>query len=601
MDFKDKLNEYIDRLECTAKDLAESSGLSAATLSRYRSGERIPDSEQLKSLTGGIITLAEQKGIADFSAEFVENELLTLCAEVQNFDYEKLRSNFNTLLTVLSVNVSELARSINYDSSHISRIRSGQRQPADPQKFATDISRFIVHHYTNENEMAIIAELIGCPAKDIHDDSVYYKNLTEWLTSGAGATTDHTFEFLKKLDSFDLNEYIRAIHFDELKVPSVPFQLPTSKSYFGLKQMMDSELDFLKATVLSKSSEPVIMYSDMPMEEMAKDPEFPKKWMFGMAMMLKKGLHLNQIHNIDRSFNDMMLGLESWIPMYMTGQISPYYLKGVQNNVFMHFLKVSGSAALTGEAISGYHSNGKYYLTKQKDEVAYYKRLANDLLKKASPLMDVYREDTQNELKAFLLADTKTEGNRRSILSAPPIYTMTEEYLTSFLQARFISETDKQQILEYASTQKQYLDTILAHSEVEDELPILTQEEFSQFPPVLSLSGLFYEKDLIYTYENYTEHLRQTKEFAESHPNYTVKLTNTNAFRNIQIVIHEGEWVMVSKGKSPAIHFVIRHPKLRNAIENMIVPVTDGTAYRKHSRNRCDCSDYCPPDRERKI
>ena len=52
--------------------------------------------------------------------------------------------------------------------------------------------------------------------------------------------------------------------------------------------MMGSELDFLKSTVLSKSSAPVIMYSDMPMKEMAKDPEFPKKWMFGMAMMLKK-------------------------------------------------------------------------------------------------------------------------------------------------------------------------------------------------------------------------------------------------------------------------------------------------------------------------
>ena len=70
------------------------------------------------------------------------------------------------------------------------------------------------------------------------------------------------------------------------------------------------------------------MYSDMPMSEMAKDPDFPKKWMFGMAMMLKKGLHLHQIHNLDRSFlTKMMLGLESWIPMYMTGQISPYYLK----------------------------------------------------------------------------------------------------------------------------------------------------------------------------------------------------------------------------------------------------------------------------------
>ena len=341
---------------------------------------------------------------------------------------------------------------------------------------------------------------------------------------------------------------------DDGRIPSLPYKRPQTK----------------------KGNLPWYDYVyDMPMEEMAKDPEFPKKWMFGMAMMLKKGLHLNQIHNIDRSFNDMMLGLESWIPMYMTGQISPYYLKSVQNNVFMHFLKVSGSAALTGEAISGCNVNGKYYLTKQKDEVSYYKRLANDLLKKAMPLMDIYREDTQNELKAFLLADTKTEGNRRSILSAPPLYTMTEEYLTSFLQARFLSETDKQQIFEYASIQRQYLDTILAHSTVEDELPVLTRQEFSQFPSVLSLSGLFYEKDLAYTYEDYTEHLRQTKEFAESHPNYTVKLTNTNAFRNIQIIIHEGEWVMVSKGKSPAIHFVIRHPKLRNAIENMIVPVTE--------------------------
>ena len=57
---------------------------------------------------------------------------------------------------------------------------------------------------------------------------------------------------------------------------------------------MESELDFLKATVLSKSMHPVTMYSDMPMTEMAKDPDFPKKWMFGMAMLLRKGLHLNQ-------------------------------------------------------------------------------------------------------------------------------------------------------------------------------------------------------------------------------------------------------------------------------------------------------------------
>ena len=45
MKFCDKLNEYIETLECTAKELSTLSGISTATVSRYRSGERLPDAE----------------------------------------------------------------------------------------------------------------------------------------------------------------------------------------------------------------------------------------------------------------------------------------------------------------------------------------------------------------------------------------------------------------------------------------------------------------------------------------------------------------------------------------------------------------------------
>lgn len=159
----------------------------------------------------------------------------------------------------------------------------------------------------NKSKNLIMAELLGCSPQELNNSSAYCEKLRNWLISGQGQAKDEIENFLTKLNDFNLNEYIKAIHFDELKVPSVPFLLPTSKTYFGLKNMMESELEFLKATVLSKSTAPVIMYSDMPMEEIAKDAEFPKKWMYGMAMMLKKGLHLNQIHNLDRSFEDMML------------------------------------------------------------------------------------------------------------------------------------------------------------------------------------------------------------------------------------------------------------------------------------------------------
>ena len=317
------------------------------------------------------------------------------------------------------------------------------------------------------------------------------------------------------------------------------------------------------------------MYSDMPMKEMAKDQEFPKKWMFGMAMMLKKGLHLDQIHNLDRSFDEMMLGLESWIPMYMTGQISPYYFKNTQSNTFLHLLKVSGTAALSGEAIAGHHADGRYYLTKSKREVEYYRRRADEMLENACPLMEVYRSERGNEFNTFLRGDAEKPGSRRSILSTLPLYTASDALIDAILTRHGIDAGQKETIKKYAATKRQRVMTILGSASVEDGIPVISHEEFAERPPVLELSGIFCETDIAYTEDEYAAHLRETEAFAEKNPNYSVKTGSAHAFRNLQILIHEGQWVMVSKGKAPAIHFVIRHPKLRSAIENFIPPVTE--------------------------
>lgn len=580
MEFKDKLAEYIGLLDCSAKDLSESSGLSAATISRYRSGERVPEanSENFLNLVEGIVRIAENKEITGVTVQSVSDTLIPF-VKSDATDMETLRINFNILLDTLSVSIAEISRFLNYDASYISRFRNGKRQLANPQEFAWGVAEFIARRYQNDSQKAMVADLIGCNPEEFTTNTAAYQSLlVKWLSNKSSEITrseDSLISFLEKLDTFNLNEYIRSIRFDELKVPSAPFQLPTSKSYFGLKEMMESELAFLKATVLSKSNEPVIMYSDMPMSEMAKDPEFPKKWMFGMAVMLKKGLHLNQIHNIDRSFSDMMLGLESWIPMYMTGQISPYYLKGTQNNVFSHFLKVSGSVALTGEAISGYHSEGRYYLTKNKDEVAYYKKRANRLLSIASPLMKIYRKEHTQSYNSFLQADADTEGNRYFILSSLSLHTATDDLISRILSHNQIPEAEQVQIRQYVAVQRELTNKTLRHSHITEEIPMLSKEEFEQFPMVLSLSGMFYEKDVLYTWDDYQEHLHLMHEYKKQQTNYSVLENSSSAFRNIQISIHEGKWVIVSKNKTPAIHFLIRHPKMRNAFENIVIPIIE--------------------------
>lgn len=575
--FHEQLNEYLEELDCTAKELGEVSGVSAATLSRYRSGSRIPDAgtEAFNSICEAIGRIAGQRGIETLTEETVRESFLR-CLDMTAVDKEQLRTNFNLLATALNMNMARLCQQINYDSSTVFRFRNGSRQPAEPEKFAEAVAKYVAENYTEAAEREKLARILQCDACEFVEQEHSADRIKRWLLEPGREKESGVTHFLEQLDQFDLNEYIKAIHFDEWKVPpAIPFRLSTSKSYTGLKNMMEAELDFLKDTVLSKSMDPVIMYSDMPMEEMAKDPEFPKKWMFGMAIMLKKGLHLHQIHNLDRSFEEMMLGLESWIPMYMTGQISPYYLKAGQDQVFLHFLKVSGSVALTGEAIRGYHSEGKYYLARSKDEVAYYRKRAGELLNCASPLMEIYREENAGVFEVFLQSDAETAGERRNILSAPPIWILDREWLEAFLLRRKVSGEQVKKILNYADTLRQLNEHILQRNRITDEITLPEQEEFAQYPVNLSLSGMFCETDISYTWEEYQEHLEQMRMYEQAHENYILKETKAQTFRNLQIQIHEGKWAMVSKGKAPAIHFVIYHSRLREAIEQFVPPVVE--------------------------
>lgn len=575
--FHEQLNEYLEELDCTAKELGEVSGVSAATLSRYRSGSRIPDAgtEAFNSICEAIGRIAGQRGIETLTEEKVRESFLR-CLDMTAVDKEQLRTNFNLLATALNMNMARLCQQINYDSSTVFRFRNGSRQPAEPEKFAEAVAKYVAENYTEAAEREKLARILQCDACEFVEQEHSADRIKRWLLEPGKEKESGVTHFLEQLDQFDLNEYIKAIHFDEWKVPpAIPFRLSTSKSYTGLKNMMEAELDFLKDTVLSKSMDPVIMYSDMPMEEMAKDPEFPKKWMFGMAIMLKKGLHLHQIHNLDRSFEEMMLGLESWIPMYMTGQISPYYLKAGQDQVFLHFLKVSGSVALTGEAIRGYHSEGKYYLARSKDEVAYYRKRAGELLNCASPLMEIYREENAGVFEVFLRSDAETAGERRNILSAPPIWILDREWLEAFLLRRKVSGEQVKKILNYADTLRHLNEHILQRNRITDEITLPEQEEFAQYPVNLSLSGMFCETDISYTWEEYQEHLEQMRMYEQAHENYILKETKAQTFRNLQIQIHEGKWAMVSKGKAPAIHFVIYHSRLREAIEQFVPPVVE--------------------------
>lgn len=154
-------------------------------------------------------------------------------------------------------------------------------------------------------------------------------------------------------------------------------------------------------------------------------------------------------------------------------------------------MRVSGAAALSGEAIAGCHDRGRYYLSKTKDDITYYKKRAEDLLKNAASLMEIYREDGARRLNAFMLADAENAGKRRNILTVPPLYTAGADFLEKLFENHKIQAEDKNKILDFARSQREIAEKILENGSITDEIPIISREEFERHPTVLPLRECF--------------------------------------------------------------------------------------------------------------
>ena len=560
MKFNELLNKYLEEFNCSSKTLSELTNISPAVISRYRSGERTPaiDSKQLESIIKAIKQISNKK----YKEEDIEKEFKSIFQKT-DFDYDNFSKNLNELINTLKINIKDMSKYTLCDASSISRIRYGKTKPSEPIEFASKIASYVTNKYANETDITKIEKLTN------NDGENLYNKVFKYLTNKEeNKNNDMIKSFLNNLDKFNLNDYIKAIKFDELKVPTVPFYITKTKNYFGLEEMKKAELDFLKGTVLSKNNEDIFMCSDMPMEDLAKDIDFSKKWMFGIACLLKKGMHLNIIHNLDRPFNEMMLGLESWIPLYMTGQINPFYFKDISTNIYHNLTYVSGTLALAGECIENYHKDGKYFLTSNKKEVDYYKTKSNNLLKKANNLMNIYKEENSKSYNLFLDDYLNKDGDRKRILSSLPLFTMSDDLLNEILKNNKVPKKDINKIINYKNEEFNKYNNLLKNNNINDIIYILSKEEFNKNVPSLSLSNIFYDKKIKYSYETYLKHLKETKRFANKNNNYILNISDYLTFNNISITIFDKKQVIISKEENPTIHFVIKHPKLVNAINN---------------------------------
>lgn len=151
MTFCEQLNEYIKQIDCSSQELVSASGLTTSVISRYRRGDRSPNirSKQLEQLVDGLYKLFKYKKL-NITREEIYNNLSNTLYDI-SIDFEELRKNFNELVTTLNINMAELSRFSTYDSSLLSKIKTGSRNPSKPKEFIEIVCSFIVKKYKSFN------------------------------------------------------------------------------------------------------------------------------------------------------------------------------------------------------------------------------------------------------------------------------------------------------------------------------------------------------------------------------------------------------------------------------------------------------------------
>lgn len=404
MNFSETLLEYMNQTNCNTKDLCKESGLSYSLINRYLNNTRKPkeNSEYFHKVVNGIYQLSIQKNIKIEKKQIYNTLRDSLFSDKFQIDFDLFIENFNTLQKELGLTIVEVSNAIGYDSSFISRMKNKERKPADFETFIDKLRSYIISICQNDTKKEIVANLLNCNVKDLKDSQSFEEHFSNWLCSKhIDAKPNDVLNFLNQIDNFNLNDYV-GTNFSKIKVPTSPVIFKNSKTFFGIEGRKKAEAQFLITTLLSKSEEPIFFYSNLPIAESGNDDDFKKRWVFAMTRLLKKGLHLNMVHNLNRPISELLLGLENWIPIYMTGSISPYYFKEPPSNFFLGSHCTSGSVSLNGECIKNNEKKCRCYLTTKKEEVNFEKEKSKYMISKATPLMKIYKEKDKAEFKEFI-------------------------------------------------------------------------------------------------------------------------------------------------------------------------------------------------------
>lgn len=582
MDFTDRTNRIFHVLGCSNAEIARISKIDPSLVSRFRTGSRKPraTSTQFKQLCKGIISYAQEYSLMDelipgcflSNKEDPEDELISYLvkkAERSNLytrpshtTYNMFSEKLNVLMNRLDITNIRLARALNIDTSLVSRYRKGLRTPPKNSTLMANLCGYLYKAAKMNGSEHVLLELPGISKTEISDDEIL-ELLICWLSDeGELNRTGDIDRFLEKLDSINILNTPAVSSIDILA--DTPDDL--LNEYTGADGLRKAVIRFLRTVLTSDKKNTLKLYSNKKLDWLSSDQEFLQRWAAFMYAILRSKNQIQIIHHIERNLNEMLVGIDNWLPLYMSGLVEGYFCKTESDTKFSHTLFIaSGTAGIYGSFVSGTEETGIYQYADTPDRVHYYEKQFDALLAISQPLVQVFKKDKKNDFLFCKEEMSKPEGNTKRLLHGPSIATMPIALLEGMLKRVEMDQKDIDSILFIHENCVRNFERDLMSGHVTEHIAFPDDPENAK----LNLYDTFSEKAIYYTSEEYSEHIKAIIALLDN-SNYDIVPLPESPFDNIQINTKENAGAIVQKTDIPFTVLRFTHPAMCNALGSYI-------------------------------
>ncbi|MCR5640322.1 MAG: XRE family transcriptional regulator [Lachnospiraceae bacterium] len=602
MEFSELLKSYMKELHMTAKELSEVTKLSPSVISRYRSGERLPavDSPQLDAIVRALGKKAKAMEHPTLGKKAIRAAFSEAIAAKDDTN-RQLGPNLSALMDALGTTQAAMARGCGYDSSQLSRIRKGQRHPADPKHFVDAVATYVSTNYTtsedldklrvllqapdlstsNQVKTAIIHYLDGpstapqpAPQKPAPKKASIKKAAAKKTTPKKTATTflppqeeQDLKQLLELMDVFHLQQYLRRLS-KERSCQKVVTKLTDrmTSTYRNLAETRQGLIYFLQEVAKETLPGPLYWEDDLTGGLMALSGTQKVSLFAAIIRLLQADHTLCIAQPITPNVNAVLSSIEQWLPIYMIGNMRSYRVTPGAKEDYRNLSIFTEEHILYGTSVSTKSNESIAYRKHGATEISYAMEEFQKLIRSGQPLMTVYRKHQRVDFHRYLLEYASSDRNAITYHNTLPLATMDSELLESILASNRVEESDCDRIRNYHKFLQNQLRNMEGTSKITEIIPAVSEDYFRSHPLTLDLSGLFLGAAVFYSYEEYQAHLEATRAYAANHKHVTLVEQEDLHYHHLTITCKKGQPVIVTKDASPAVQFVISDPLMVNLI-----------------------------------